>query len=104
MLAAELDHLQKRKDEVPFNSITIIEKDFNFFLSQDIEHRHQYSVQAPRRKAMAKARNYLLSAALKPEHSWVYWRDVDIEESPRRIIEDFIAHDKDILVPSKPQK
>lgn len=104
VLAAELDHLQKRKDEVPFNSITIIEKDFNFFLSQDIEHRHQYSVQAPRRKAMAKARNYLLSAALKPEHSWVYWRDVDIEESPRRIIEDFIAHDKDILVPSKPQK
>jgi hypothetical protein len=31
----------------------------------------------------------------------VYWRDVDIEEAPRRILEDFIAHDRDILVPSK---
>lgn len=50
---------------------------------------------------MGKARNYLLSAALKPEHSWVYWRDVDITESPKEILEDFIAHDKDVIVPSK---
>jgi len=50
---------------------------------------------------MGKARNYLLSAALKPEHSWVYWRDVDIVDSPKTIIEDFVAHDKDILVPSE---
>jgi hypothetical protein len=42
-----------------------------------------------------------LSAALKPDHSWVYWRDVDIIESEKSIIEDFIAHDRDILVPSK---
>ena len=50
---------------------------------------------------MGKARNFLLSAALKPEHSWVYWRDVDIQDSPSKIIEDFVAHDRDILVPSK---
>ncbi|KIL96436.1 hypothetical protein FAVG1_01180 [Fusarium avenaceum] len=100
ILASELDHLQKRKDQVPFNSITIIEKNFNFHLSQNAEQRHGFDVQAPRRKAMAKARNYLLTTALKPEHSWVYWRDVDIEEAPRRIIEDFIAHDRDILVPN----
>ncbi|KAL4725314.1 hypothetical protein ACLX1H_007461 [Fusarium chlamydosporum] len=100
VLASELDHLQKRKDEVPFNSITIIEKNFHFHLSQDAKQRHGFEVQAPRRKAMAKARNYLLATALKPEHSWVYWRDVDIEEAPRKILEDFIAHDRDILVPN----
>lgn len=49
---------------------------------------------------MGRARNYLLYTALKPDHSWVYWRDVDIKQSPNRILEDFIAHDKDILVPS----
>ena len=51
-------------------------------------------------KNMARARNYLLSSALKPEHSWVYWRDSDIVDSPKKILEDFVAHDKDILVPS----
>lgn len=100
VLASELDHLQKRKDEVPFNSITVVEKNFHFHLSQNADQRHAFEVQAPRRKAMAKARNYLLATALKPEHSWVYWRDVDIEQAPRRIIEDFIAHDKDVLVPN----
>ena len=69
-------------------------------LSQDVEERHEVKVQASRRKALGKARNYLLSAALKPDHSWVYWRDVDIKDSPNKIIEDFIAHDVDVLVPS----
>lgn len=49
---------------------------------------------------MGKARNFLLSAALKPEHSWVYWRDVDIKDSHPSIVEHFVAHDKDILVPN----
>lgn len=100
-LVAELDRIQQRKDEVSFHSATIIEKDFGVALSQnDVKARHGVKAQGPRRKAMGKARNYLLSSALKPEHSWVYWRDVDIFDSPGRIIEDFIAHDKDILVPS----
>jgi Anp1 len=29
------------------------------------------------------------------------WRDVDIVDSPKKIIEDFIAHDKDVIVPSR---
>lgn len=99
-LAAELERIQSRPDNVPFRSATVVQKDFNFLLSQDIEERHAFKAQAPRRKAMARARNYLLSTALKPEHSWVYWRDVDIEESPDSLIEDFIAHDKDVIVPS----
>lgn len=100
VLASELDRIQRRQDSVAFNSATIVEKDFDFHLSQDVEFRHSFEAQGPRRKALGKARNYLLSAALKPEHSWVYWRDVDISDSPPQILEDFIAHDKDILVPN----
>ncbi|KAG7289760.1 hypothetical protein NEMBOFW57_006136 [Staphylotrichum longicolle] len=99
VLAAELDRIQKRPDSVPFRSAMIVEKDFGLVLSQDVQDRHGFEAQAPRRKAMARARNYLLASALKPEHSWVYWRDVDIVDSPEKIIEDFIAHDKDVLVP-----
>lgn len=101
VLASELDRIQKRPDQIPFNSATIVEKDFNFQLSQNVEERHSFEAQGPRRKAMGKARNYLLATALKPDHSWVYWRDVDIVDSPKSILEDFIAHDRDILVPSK---
>ena len=78
----------------------IIEKDFGVTLSQSVEDRHSFEAQGPRRKALGKARNYLLYTALKPEHSWVYWRDVDIVDSPSKIIEDFVAHDRDVLVPS----
>ncbi|PNY21678.1 Mannan polymerase II complex ANP1 subunit [Tolypocladium capitatum] len=100
VLSSELDRIQKRPDQIPFRSAMVIEKDFGFHLSQDVEQRHSFEAQGPRRKAMGRARNYLLSAALKPEHSWVYWRDVDIGDSPKKILEDFIAHDKDILVPN----
>lgn len=100
-LASELDRIQSRPDNVPFHSATIIHKDFHFKLSQNVQDRHGYAAQAPRRKAMARARNYLLASALKPEHSWVYWRDVDIEESPPEILEDMISHDRDIIVPSE---
>lgn len=102
VLAMELDRIQKRKDNIPFHSVMIVEKDFGTKLDQiNIQEKHSFAAQGPRRKLMGRARNYLLSTALKPEHSWVYWRDVDIVDSPKKIIEDFIAHDKDILVPSR---
>lgn len=100
VLAMELKRIQTRPDKIPFRSALVVEKDFHFQLSQSVEDRHGFEAQGPRRKAMGKARNYLLSAALRPEHSWVYWRDVDIEDSPKKIIEDFIAHDRDVIVPS----
>ncbi|ROV94543.1 hypothetical protein VMCG_08206 [Cytospora schulzeri] len=99
VLAMELDRIQKRHDTIPFRNAMIVEKDFGFHLSQDVTDRHGFEAQGPRRKAMGRARNYLLATALKPDHSWVYWRDVDIVDSPEKIIEDFVAHDKDILVP-----
>ncbi len=101
ILAAELERVQSRTDSVPFRSAKIVQKDFGVTLSQSVEDRHGFAAQGPRRKAMGRARNYLLSAAMQPEHSWVYWRDVDIKDSPKKIIEDFIAHDRDVLVPSE---
>ncbi|KAH7025909.1 Anp1-domain-containing protein [Microdochium trichocladiopsis] len=100
VLAMELDRIQKRPDKIPFNSAMVVEKDFGFKLSQNVEDRHGFEAQGPRRKAMGKARNFLLSAALKPEHSWVYWRDVDIVDSPSKILEDLVSHDRDIIVPN----
>ena len=100
VLSAELERVQKRTDKVPFRSAKIIQKDFGSNLSQDVKNRHGFAAQPARRKALARARNYLLYTALKPEHSWVYWRDVDIVDSPTKILEDLIAHNKDVLVPN----
>ncbi|MCJ1308452.1 hypothetical protein MMC25_002105 [Agyrium rufum] len=100
VLAAELDRVQKRTDRIPFNHVMIVEKSFGVTYAQSVEERHGFAAQGPRRKAIAKARNYLLYTALRAEHSWVYWRDVDIVDSPKPILEDFMAHDRDILVPN----
>ncbi|KAL2001878.1 hypothetical protein VTN02DRAFT_1090 [Thermoascus thermophilus] len=99
VLSAELKRVQEQA-EVAFRSATIIQKDFGAAVDMNIEDKHSFAAQGPRRKAIGRARNYLLYSALKPDHSWVYWRDVDIVDSPKKIIEDFIAHDKDILVPN----
>jgi hypothetical protein len=102
VLATEIKRIQEREDSVTFHSVTIVEKDFGAgeIAAMTVEERHGFAAQGPRRRAMARARNYLLSAAMKPEHSWVYWRDVDIVENPPSVIEDLIAHDKDIIVPN----
>jgi hypothetical protein len=104
VLGTELDRIQKSKGSNPFNSAIIVEKDFGSVVGQGVEDRHGFAAQGPRRKAMGRARNYLLASAMKSEHSWVYWRDVDIVESPPKILEDFISRDRDILVPSRLSK
>jgi hypothetical protein len=98
VLGMELDRIQNSPRA--FRSAKIVEKNLDVKTGQAVEDRHGWKAQAPRRMAMGRARNYLLSAALQPEHSWVYWRDVDIQDSPSKIIEDFIAHDRDVLVPN----
>jgi hypothetical protein len=100
VLSAELERVQKRTDEIPFRSALVVEKDFGPVTGQTVEERHSFAAQGPRRKLMGRARNYLLYTALKPEHSWVYWRDVDINDSPKSVVEDLMKHDKDIIVPS----
>lgn len=101
VLSSELDRIQAQVEEkIAFHSAMIVQKDFGSDIQMNVGEKHSFEAQGPRRKAIARARNYLLYSALKPEHSWVYWRDVDIVDSPKKILEDFMAHDKDILVPS----
>ena len=79
----------------------VIQKDFGDSTGQTVEERHSFQAQGKRRSAIGRARNYLLYTALRPVHRWVYWRDVDIVENPESILEDFMDHDKDVLVPSR---
>lgn len=102
LLSELLEALQAEEDpKQPYGEISIIEKDFGQKVNQDVESRHGFAAQASRRKLMAQARNWLLSAALRPYHSWVYWRDVDVETAPFTILEDLMRHNKDVIVPSK---
>ncbi|KAF2459146.1 aminonitrophenyl propanediol resistance protein [Lineolata rhizophorae] len=95
------EDLQADQDpNMHFGEVSIMEKDFGQKVNQDVESRHGFAAQAGRRKSMAQARNWLLSAALRPTHSWVYWRDVDVETAPFTILEDLMRHNKDIIVPN----
>ncbi|KAF2026402.1 Anp1-domain-containing protein [Setomelanomma holmii] len=101
LLTEKLEELQADPDpKQQFGEISIMEKDFGQKVNQDVESRHGFAAQAGRRKSMAQARNWLLSAALRPTHSWVYWRDVDVETAPFTILEDLMRHNKDVIVPN----
>ncbi|KAF3113358.1 Mannan polymerase II complex anp1 subunit, variant 3 [Orbilia oligospora] len=98
------DLLKKQQSDADhnqwFGEITVIEKDFGAAIGQDFSNRHGFAAQGPRRKLMARARNWLLNATLKPHHSWVYWRDADVETAPTSILEDLMRHNKDVIVPN----
>ncbi|KAK3390866.1 Anp1-domain-containing protein [Podospora didyma] len=101
VLSNNLEMIQADEDDLQhYGEISIIEKDFGQKVDQDVESRHGFAAQASRRKLMAQARNWLLSAALRPYHSWVYWRDVDVETAPFTILEDLMRHNKDVIVPN----
>ncbi|KAL1972850.1 hypothetical protein VTN31DRAFT_6392 [Thermomyces dupontii] len=100
-LVRMLEELQADPDpKMPFGEVSVIEKDFGQTVEQDFESRHGFAAQAGRRKLMAQARNWLLSATLRPVHSWVYWRDADVQTAPFTIIEDLMRHNKDVIVPN----
>lgn len=93
----ETYHKDYRK---PFRSISIFKKDFGQSIGQGFSDRHAVKVQGIRRKLMGRARNWLTTNALKADHLWVYWRDVDIETCPGTVIQDLMKHDYDIMVPN----
>lgn len=102
MLSSMLEQVQNDPDpKMTFGEISVIQKDFGQKVQQDVESRHGFEAQAGRRKLMAQARNWLLSATMRPTHSWVYWRDADVETAPFTIIEDLMRHNKDVTVPSE---
>jgi mannan polymerase II complex ANP1 subunit len=98
-LYTHLERIQGQSKDA-FNEIMIFEKDFGQLVGQGVDDRHGVHVQGIRRKVMGRARNWLLSAALRPYHTWVYWRDADIETAPATIIEDLMKHDQDVIVPN----
>ncbi|KAJ5811628.1 hypothetical protein N7474_007929 [Penicillium riverlandense] len=101
MLSSMLQEIQDDPDpKMTFGEISVIQKDFGQKVQQDVESRHGFEAQASRRKLMAQARNWLLNATLRPTHSWVYWRDADVETAPFTIIEDLMRHNKDVIVPN----
>ncbi|CAD1780760.1 similar to Saccharomyces cerevisiae YML115C VAN1 Component of the mannan polymerase I, which contains Van1p and Mnn9p and is involved in the first steps of mannan synthesis [Maudiozyma barnettii] len=101
---AQIEHAFKppfHKDyDKPFRSVQIFQKDFGQVIGQGFSDRHAVKVQGIRRKLMGRARNWLTANALKPYHSWVYWRDADVELCPGSVIEDLMATDYDIMVPN----
>ncbi|KAA8915667.1 hypothetical protein TRICI_002179 [Trichomonascus ciferrii] len=100
-LNQHLDRIQQNPDKTKrFGAIDIFEKDFGQAIGQGFSDRHGFAAQGPRRKLMARARNWLLSVALKPDHSWVYWRDADVQTVPPTILEDLMSHNKDVIVPN----
>jgi len=102
LLTQLLEELQADSDpKQPYGEISVIHKDFGQKVNQDVESRHGFAAQASRRKLMAQARNWLMYSALRPTHSWVYWRDADVETAPVTLIEDLMRHDKDVIVPSR---
>ncbi|KAH3674447.1 hypothetical protein WICMUC_003284 [Wickerhamomyces mucosus] len=90
----------QRDEKQAFGRIEIFEKDFGQIVGQSFSDRHGFAAQGPRRKKMAIARNWLLATALRPDHAWVYWRDIDVETCPETILEDLMHHDKDVIVPN----
>jgi|SRR5579871_764276 len=60
--------------------------------------RWQHEYQIPRRRVLARARNHLLSHALR-DQDWVLWLDVDVVEYPPDLIEQLLATGCDIVQP-----
>ncbi|GEQ70131.1 hypothetical protein JCM33374_g3807 [Metschnikowia sp. JCM 33374] len=84
----------------PFRSVSVYVKDFGQVIGQGFSDRHAVKVQGIRRKLMGRARNWLTASALRADHSWVYWRDVDIETCPGSVIQDLMKFDYDVMVPN----
>jgi hypothetical protein len=80
-----------------FHSVGLWQRSFGFRLPPGLP-RWTEALQLPRRTALAKARNHLLSRALVDE-DWVLWIDVDVVEYPHDIIERLLATGKDIVHP-----
>ncbi|RCI06168.1 Mannan polymerase II complex anp1 subunit [Rhizopus stolonifer] len=81
-----------------YHRMDIFVKDFSYRLPQS--NRHGFDIQPLRRSFMARSRNYLLTAALREEHSWVLWLDVDIVQYPTHILKDLQSLNLDIVVPN----
>lgn len=98
MLQNKAKQLSKLGVNDRYHSIEIFEKDFHFNLASQV--RHGFEGQPVRRAFIARARNFLLTAALKYNHAWVLWLDVDVVRYDPNILSDLMSVNKDIVVPN----
>jgi hypothetical protein len=81
-----------------FYEIDVFQKDFQLDKKPDDTSLNS------KRATLARARNYLLTAAMKEYHSWVVWVDVKLYSYPKSIFTDLIWVDEDVVVPNCLQK
>ncbi|RCH93405.1 hypothetical protein CU098_006104 [Rhizopus stolonifer] len=79
-----------------FHEIDIFQRDFEIDKRPD----DITLVLDSKRAALAKAKNFLLAAALKEYHSWVVWIDVKLHSYPATIFSDLMLADADVVVPN----
>ncbi|KAI7883567.1 hypothetical protein K492DRAFT_205372 [Lichtheimia hyalospora FSU 10163] len=75
-----------------FNDIHVYERHMP---DLHIQHNGPYQ-----RSLMARARNVLLTAALREYHSWVAWIDVEVIDYPPSIFDDLMRANVDVIVPN----
>ncbi|KAF4039864.1 Anp1 [Phytophthora infestans] len=63
------------------------------------ENRHQHSLQASRRRMLARYRNYALLSTMESWHQHVVWVDADITGIPTGLLRKMVQSDRDILEP-----
>lgn len=75
-----------------FNDIHVYER---YMPDLHVENHGSYQ-----RSLMARARNILLTAALREHHSWVAWIDVQVVDYPPTIFDDLMRANVDVIVPN----
>eukprot|EP01100_Stratorugosa_tubuloviscum_P001707 TRINITY_DN1386_c2_g2_i1.p1 TRINITY_DN1386_c2_g2~~TRINITY_DN1386_c2_g2_i1.p1 ORF type:complete len:342 (-),score=101.37 TRINITY_DN1386_c2_g2_i1:127-1152(-) len=81
-----------------FHSFLLLQHDFNYYIN--VHTRHDINFQVKRRAILARSRNMLLYSALKLEHNWVLWIDVDLYFYPNFILNQLLEANKQIIVPN----
>ncbi|KAI8970120.1 hypothetical protein BDF20DRAFT_826184 [Mycotypha africana] len=82
-----------------FYEIDVYQKDFELDKKKD-----EATALTSKRATLAKAKNFLLTAALREHHSWVAWVDVKLFSYPSTIYDDLKAVNVDVIVPNCLQK
>lgn len=86
-----------------YRDVVLVHQDFGYDPGENWLDIHGMRNQIPRRKVLAKSRNYLLFSALRPHHDWVLWIDSDVSHYAPTLVEDllrFTGPEKLILVPN----
>ena len=77
-----------------FYEIDVYQKDFN------LDEKPNDTSLNSKRATLARAKNFLLTAALREHHNWVAWVDVKLHSYPPTIFSDLMLVDGDVVVPN----